>query len=309
MGVGGCYNGTLCYLDLRRSGSAPVETSVIEHSHHDPVYDVFWTSSKTGSSAASVSTDGNMLFWDVRKLKQPTDKVTLKNDEGQVLGGSALEYNQEAGPTKYLVGTERGVVLSVNLRNRKQNDGVSQFDSGPGRHHGPIYSIQRNPSQNKFFMTVGDWSAKIWNEDLKSPIMATKYHSAYITAGCWSPTRAGVFFVARTDGVVDIWDYFYRQNDMAYSHKVGQPKEKQAIASMFERETKREKNLEMRERDLKRKLQQGGGEGGEEADKAKDGKDQKMEDLLKKVDADFLAMIKEAEDDLSEAADEDRNGK
>merc|ERR1711966_550463 len=82
--------------------------------------------------------DGQMLFWDVRKLKAPTDKVTLKNDEGQVLGGSALEYNQEAGPTKYLVGTERGVVLSVNLRNRKQNDGVSQFDSGPGRHHGPL---------------------------------------------------------------------------------------------------------------------------------------------------------------------------
>jgi dynein intermediate chain 2 len=23
------------------------------------------------------------------------------------------------------------------------------------------------------------------------------------------------------DGVVDIWDYFYRQNEVAYSHKVG----------------------------------------------------------------------------------------
>merc|ERR1712070_274693 len=82
-----------------------------------------------------------------------------------------------------------------------------------------------------------------------------------------------------------------------------QANEKQAIAGMFERETKREKNLEMRERDLKRKQQQGAG-GGDADDKAKDGKDQKMEDLLKKVDADFLAMIKEAEDDLSEAAEE-----
>jgi dynein intermediate chain 2 len=342
--IAGCYNGTLCYLDLRRSGSAPVETSIIEHSHHDPVYDVFWTSSKTGSSAASTSTDGQMLFWDVRKFKEPSDKLMLKNDKGQVLPGSCMEYNQEAGPTKYLVGTEVGVVLSVNLRNRKQNDGVSQFDSGSGKHHSPIYSIQRNPSQNKYFMTVGDWCAKIWTEDLKSPIMSTKYHGQYLTAGCWSPTRAGVFFVARMDGVVDIWDYFYRQNDMAYSHKVGefglasvsvqgnaqsggrlvavgdvggtvsllelceslavgQPKEKQAIASMFERETKREKNLEVRERDLKRKQQQSSGDDGE-ADKAEDGKDQKMEDLLKKVDAAFLTMIKEAEDDLSEQSEE-----
>ena len=31
----------------------------------------------------------------------------------------------------------------------------------------------------------------------------------------------------------------------------------------------------------------------------KDGKDDKMEELLRKVDADFLAMIKEAEDDES----------
>lgn len=48
-----------------------------------------------------------------------------------------------------------------------------------------------------------------------------QYHSAYLTSGCFSPTRAGVFFVTRMDGVVDIWDYFYRQNEVAYSHKVG----------------------------------------------------------------------------------------
>jgi dynein intermediate chain 2 len=58
-------------------------------------------------------------------------------------------------------------------------------------------------------------------EDTKTPIMTTKYHSSYLTSGCWSPTRAGVFFVTRMDGVMDIWDYFYRQNEVAYSHKVG----------------------------------------------------------------------------------------
>merc|ERR1719152_766307 len=138
-----------------------------------------------------------------------------------VLGGSSMEYNTEAGPTKYLVGTEQGIVLSINLRNRKQNNGIAVYDNGPGKHHGPIYSIQRNPTHNKFFMTIGDWTARIWAEDLKTPIMTTKYHTSYLTSGCWSPTRAGVFFVTRMDGVVDIWDYFYRQNEVAYSHKVG----------------------------------------------------------------------------------------
>jgi dynein intermediate chain 2, axonemal len=47
------------------------------------------------------------------------------------------------------VGTEQGVVLSINIRNKKQNNGITVYDMGPGRHHGPIYSIQRNPSHNK----------------------------------------------------------------------------------------------------------------------------------------------------------------
>jgi dynein intermediate chain 2 len=65
------------------------------------------------------------------------------------LGGSSLEYNTEAGPSKYLVGTEQGIVLMVNLKQRKQNNGIAVFDQGPGKHHGPIYSIQRNPANVK----------------------------------------------------------------------------------------------------------------------------------------------------------------
>ena len=133
-------------------------------------------------------------------------------------------------------------------------------------------------------MTVGDWTARIWVEDLKTPIMTTKYHSSYLTSGCWSPTRAGVFYVTRMDGVVDIWDYFYRQNEVAYSHKVGdaalstisvsppsgrlvavgdvngtvsllevceslaapQANEKTAISNMFDRETKQEQQRQAR---------------------------------------------------------------
>lgn len=270
--------------------------------------------------------------WDTRRLSEPTDSLQLSTDargDGQVLGGSSLEYNSEAGPSKYLVGTEQGVVLLVNLKNRKQNNGITVFDQGPGKHHGPVYAIQvqlrasiylqydrtsellvwldnalriccpsswkqRNPTNSKCFLTVGDWTARIWMEDLRTPIMSTKYHNSYLTSGCWSPTRPGVFFVTRMDGVIDIWDYFYRQNEVAYSHKVGesilssiavqgsmqsgggklvavgdvsgtvsllevcdslatqQPNEKKAIDSMFDREMKQEKNLENREKELRR---------------------------------------------------------
>ena len=323
--VGGSYNGLISFFDLRK-GSTPVETSVIENSHHDPVYDIFWISNKAGNLCASVSTDGQMLWWDTRRLGEPTDKLQLKTPNGTVLGGSSMAYNTEAGPTKYLVGTEQGTVLSINLRNKKDG-GIVVYDEGPGKHHGPIYSIERNPLHTKFFLTVGDWTARVWAEDLKTPIMTTKYHQSYLTAGCWSPTRCGVFLVTRMDGVVDIWDFFYSQNEVAYSHKVGdaalssisvqgttqsgghlvavgdvngtvsllelcdslarpQPNEKQAIGNMLEREAKREKNLESRAREIERQRDQLERDKAREAQEKKDGKDDKMEEILRKVDAD-----------------------
>ena len=175
-------------------------------------------------------------------------------------------------------------------------------------------------------------------EDLKTPIMMTKYHSSYLTAGCWSPSRTGVFYVTRMDGVVDIWDFFFSQNEVAYSHKVGdaglssisvqgtthgggrlvaagdvngtvsllqvseslaepQTNEKNAILGMFERETKREKNLEARARDIKKKQAAMEAEKKKEKDELAEGKDDKMEEVLRGVDADFLSMIKAQEDD------------
>lgn len=146
-----------------------------------------------------------------------------------------------------------------------------------------------------------------------------------------------MFYVTRMDGVVDIWDFFFSQNEVAYSHKVGdaalssvsvqgtpghggrlvaagdvngtvsllqvsesladpQTNEKNAILGMFERETKREKNLEQRAKEMKKKRAAMEAEAKREADEQKEGKDDKMEETLRKVDADFLGMIKAQEE-------------
>jgi hypothetical protein len=41
------------------------------------VYDVFWVSSKTGNQCCSVSTDGQMMWWDTRKLSEPQDTIQV----------------------------------------------------------------------------------------------------------------------------------------------------------------------------------------------------------------------------------------
>jgi len=45
--VGGSYNGLVGYWDTRK-GPYPVDTSTIEKSHRDPVFNVTWVQSKTG---------------------------------------------------------------------------------------------------------------------------------------------------------------------------------------------------------------------------------------------------------------------
>ena len=53
-----------------------------------------------------------------------------------------------------------------------------------------MVSLVRHPFYPKFFLSVGDWPARVWNEDLKSPIVTSKYQGSTLTGGRWSPTRS-----------------------------------------------------------------------------------------------------------------------
>lgn len=130
--------------------------------------------------------------------------------------------------TKYLVGTESGDILSIERKAKKDQGSqisVKQMFGGTesASHLGPVYSVKRNPANTKYFLSVGDWSSKLWFEDLKSPVVLNRYESSYVTAGCWSPTRPGVFFTAKMDGTMDIWDIFYKQNEPVFPTKVPAP--------------------------------------------------------------------------------------
>lgn len=331
--LGGMYNGLLGFWDLRK-GSSPVAMTDVKDSHHDPVYDVFWTQSRAGYDCCSLSTDGKILWWDARKLTEgPVDCMVLENpDTPMVYGGTTMDYKSDAGATRYLMGTEQGVCLLIDRKAKKDAESTksikAMYGLKEGRHHGPIYSIQRNPSNPKYFLTVGDWTSRIWFEDIKSPIITTCYDDAYLTAACWSPTRPGIFFTTKTNGTVDVWDLFYKQSDPIFSTKVGeagittiavqqqgkhialgaedgsttvieiseslykpQPDEKNVLAALFERETKREKNLELRAIQKKRDAREAEKQKPVEAFNAEDDEDEETKAMLKKVEDDFFAMV------------------
>lgn len=284
--VGGCYNGLLNFFDLRK-GVAPAMKSTVEASHWDPVYDVKWMQTKTNSECASVSSDGRLLFWDVRKMDEVLDECALTDGgkDSKTHGGVSLEWMQEAGPSKFLVGTEHGLILSCTKKPKKNVEVSTWYGQeekgGYGRHFGPVYAVKRNPFHVKYFLSVGDWCAKLWMEEPKGPMLQTPFYPSYVSAAAWSPTRPGVFFLTRHDGRLETWDYFYRMNEVSLTQKVSDaaltslsvqsqgtlaavgdsegvvtllrlcdalaqpgPNEKNVVGQIFDRETRREKNLE-----------------------------------------------------------------
>ena len=70
------------------------------------MYDIAWLQGKTAFECASTSTDGQVLWWDIRKLGEPSEKLVLEDKasaDGSAMGGVCLEYSAAAGPTKFLV--------------------------------------------------------------------------------------------------------------------------------------------------------------------------------------------------------------
>ncbi|XP_072226733.1 dynein axonemal intermediate chain 2 [Leuresthes tenuis] len=325
--VGGSYNGQIVYWDTRR-GSQPVEYSSLEHSHRDPVYKIIWLQSKTGTDAFSASTDGQVLWWDVRKLSEPTERMVLdpgrEGNLDRALGAVSLEF-EATMPTKFMVGTEQGLIVSCNRKAKTPAEKIVCTYDG---HHGPIYALQRNPFFPKNFLTVGDWTARIWSEDIKeSSIMWTKYQMSHLMDACWSPVRPSVFFTVKMDGMLDVWDILFKQSDPTLSLKVCdkalyslrvqdngrlvacgsehgeatlleicsglstlQKNEKGLLAAMFERETKREKILEARQREIRLK-ERSRSEQSKEEEAGREEGEEDPELLIARAESDFYNLV------------------
>lgn len=224
--VGGCYNGVVTLFDVRSPDKSPIEESDIKLSHRDPIYDIRWIQSKNSTMFLTVSTDGLVNLWDTRQFNAPIETLEMVLQEKNsvpppyqgILGGFSLHYNAAHSASKYMVGTEQGGIIACTRRKNKP----TLIDRTYVAHHGPVYSVVRNPFLPKYFLSIGDWTAKIWEEETESPIISTKYHDSYLTSGTWSTSRPGVFFATREDGCLDIWDLYHQQSHPALSLAVSQ---------------------------------------------------------------------------------------
>jgi len=221
--VGGMTHGSLSLWDIRQ-GSLPVWTSAIEKSHHDAVSSVKWISSKTAFECVSVSADGTAMTWDTRSNTEPIESISLTPSPEMIpegftgpFGGCSLDYHTGV-PTKYMVGTVEGLVLTVNRKSSDPNNRISGVFPG---HYGPVYAVRRHPTDTKYFCSVSDWCCRFFTEDNKTPLLTIPQQRHYLTNAVWGLSRTSVVYTGNAVGGIDAWDLIQSLKEPVCSINVG----------------------------------------------------------------------------------------
>ncbi|XP_022829905.1 dynein intermediate chain 3, ciliary isoform X2 [Spodoptera litura] len=297
--IGGMMNGQVGWWDTRKGGD-PAGVCPPHVAHRDIARNVLFINSKIGAEFFSSSPDGVVKWWDTRNMSEPTDSmiidivkaVTDTPSIDNAIGISALEYEPTI-PTRFMVGTETGLVIGGN---RKGKNAVEKLPTKYEAHFGPVYALQRNPTFVKNFLTVGDWTARVWSEDCReSAILWTYSHRTKLTDGAWNPIRFSLMLVTQWDGCLSCWDLLRRRSaplvtaqlcdepllrlrpheggllvacgsskgtvylaELSENLGTADKNDKQLLTHVLDRENKRERILEARMRELRLKMRQGG---------------------------------------------------
>ncbi|XP_076390927.1 dynein axonemal intermediate chain 2-like [Megachile rotundata] len=204
----GLKSGQVCNWDIR-TGKKPVQTSHLLYSHRDYVNSVRWLTSKSNTEFFSASSGGQAMWWDTRQLRKPIEILMFDfenpNDPNidRAVGVSCLNHGPLVG-TKFMFGMENGIVVTGT---RKVKTNAEKLAVRLEAHFGPVRSADRNVFNPSVFLTVGDWTARIWAEDTREGcLLSTWYLLDTPTGGCWNKARCSVFYVMTSTGQLLAWD-------------------------------------------------------------------------------------------------------
>ncbi|KAK1210332.1 DNAI3 protein, partial [Pygoscelis papua] len=90
-------------------------------------------------------------------------------------------------------------------------------------HTETINTLQRSPFFKDIVLSVGGRNFAIWKEGVTNgPILQSSCSAGRYTAGQWSLTRPGVFFIGRDDGNIDIWDLLRKTHEPSHFQNISE---------------------------------------------------------------------------------------
>uniref|UniRef100_K3X6S0 Dynein axonemal intermediate chain 4 n=1 Tax=Globisporangium ultimum (strain ATCC 200006 / CBS 805.95 / DAOM BR144) TaxID=431595 RepID=K3X6S0_GLOUD len=209
----------------------PIASSDLSPGKHlDALWQVRWISkgSDRGENVVSISSDGRVTEWSMKKGLSYSDLMTLKRVANPLLGSSnhadGLISRQASGhcidfakndPSVYYVGTEDGLIHKCSV---SYNEQYLQTYFG---HTGPVYQLLVSPFSSDVFLSCsGDWNVKLWfQSELKEVLNFRAVDLAHaVHSISWCPSDATVFGAVSEDGRIEIWDLYASTLDPIITH-------------------------------------------------------------------------------------------
>jgi len=243
----GTHDGSVMIWDLRRPTDQPVLTSgssVSTHNdqkHTDIVWETKWVDrgpdKQPPELLVSVSSDGNVFQWSMKKGLEQTSLMQLKRLQNPFLGANSVYGHKEGivfrkssgfcvdfprgDASTYLVGTEDGLVHRCST---SYNEQYLQTFLG---HSGPVYKVRCNPFVSHAFLTCSaDWSMKLWTTKNIPGHQANTHLLHFMSTDLcdsvndviWAPHNSTSFAACMDDGRVELWDLSEKPLDPIVVH-------------------------------------------------------------------------------------------
>ncbi|KAL5486545.1 hypothetical protein EMCRGX_G019042 [Ephydatia muelleri] len=147
---------------------------------------------------------------DKQQVRAKTQETTITEaPEGKLVEGAS---------TKYYIGTEDGEIVCGDWVPTKDSESGKLISPKPEfysrAHCGAVCCVERSPFFRDIILSVGGWNFAIWKEGVYSNALVKSYNfSIVLTAGTWSTTRPGVFFIAKENGTLDVWDLLDKSHE------------------------------------------------------------------------------------------------
>ncbi|XP_075364596.1 dynein axonemal intermediate chain 3 isoform X2 [Mycteria americana] len=131
----------------------------------------------------------------------------------------------ESISTDFFVGTEDGEIVYSDWKMEIGCDSAKPVSQKHTQkytiHTETINTLQRSPFFKDIILSVGGRNFAIWKEGVTNgPILQSSCSAGRNTAGHWSLTRPGVFFIGRDDGNIDIWDLLKKTHEPSHFQNI-----------------------------------------------------------------------------------------
>lgn len=247
MVAAGTHDGSVMLWDLRRPSDQPVlrsgssTSTQNDQKHTDIVWETRWVDQgqdkQPPETLVSVSSDGNVLQWSMKKGLEQQLLMPLKRLPNKQLGSNSVYGHKEGivfrkssgfcldfprgDPATYMVGTEDGLVHRCST---SYNEGYLETYYG---HSGPVYKVRCNPFMSHAFLTCSaDWTIRLWTT---KPVPGHQADAPLLTFQSidlndavndvvWAPQNSTSFAAAMDDGRVELWDLSERPLDPIVVH-------------------------------------------------------------------------------------------